>query len=903
MIIEQLTLGHWRGYRDPHCFRFGPGLNLLLGNNEAGKSTLFEALACLLFDSHTGRRRELAALQPVGTSLAPAAELVFSTGGRRYKVAKQFLEHPQSRLWVARDGGWELEHEGDQADERLRAVLGGQRSTRVLRPEHRGLAQALWYLQRDEPLPAETWDEAVRQGLSGLVATVSESPAERRLAEALERSFAEYYTPTGRIRTGSELATAGAEITTLEQELQQLRDQAAAVDQLRTELEDLAARHRDKAAELERHRAQLPQLAAQAEAAAQGEQEFAALDQRLEGLRGEAAKSSGVLDRVRHRSAQIQEKAEKRADAQRETEDLEEQRGRKKSEEERHRRQWKEELEPELQQVEGQIARLTALERLLTQQREETNLEQEERRQAHLTREIEAQGKALAELLAPSDREWGEFTKLQRELDDAQAQRRVAAIRVSFEPDDPQAMVRSEPETERVPGVDHPEFLVSRPTTFRLPGFGRVAVRGGGESLAELDEKVRRLTDAAREFLDRFAARDVQELSDRRQERLERERQQSERSRELREAQEREPQVTRRLAEIRAQCAATQQRLADGPPEQLAWDLPRVQQEQADWQRRKDRLIRDIAQAQEWEQAARAAAEQLEQHRQRGQATIIELRSQIRSAAGENAADLAPYGDLDQLERQAQAARDALAQAEQEHAARRAAYREAVEAPRLLHRQAVEAVRSLEQDVSELERQRVDRQARLETGLTEGFYTRLPEVEQRLEQRRQRRLDLQRRAEGARVLRELVEAHRQERSAALTAPVGELLNPWIATLTGGSYDRAELSGELLPQALHSPRYDAQLPVDSLSWGTHEQLVVLLRLSLGWLLSGDEPQLVVLDDPLVNADPLRMQRLNLILQEAAQRLQILLATCDDTPYAGQKASLIRVPEDGRIAAEG
>lgn len=77
----------------------------------------------------------------------------------------------------------------------------------------------------------------------------------------------------------------------------------------------------------------------------------------------------------------------------------------------------------------------------------------------------------------------------------------------------------------------------------------------------------------------------------------------------------------------------------------------------------------------------------------------------------------------------------------------------------------------------------------------------------------------------------------------------------------------------------------------------EQVVVLLRLAMGILLSKDERNLVVIDDRLVNADPVRMRHLCQILEGVAtNHCRVVVATCNDTLYAGIPAEVIRVPWD-------
>lgn len=120
-------------------------------------------------------------------------------------------------------------------------------------------------------------------------------------------------------------------------------------------------------------------------------------------------------------------------------------------------------------------------------------------------------------------------------------------------------------------------------------------------------------------------------------------------------------------------------------------------------------------------------------------------------------------------------------------------------------------------------------------------------------------------------------------------------------LTDGTYEELIFGDELLPESVKTSRYNDHLPIADLSFGTREQVIVLLRLAIGVLLSKDERNLVVIDDRLVNADALRMNRLRLILEEAsAGSCQVIVATCNSTPYSGMSGAVINVPDDGLIS---
>ena len=261
MIIEEITVLNWRGYRGSHTFRFKDGINLVIGRNEAGKSTLFEALTRALFDRHTSKAEGIRAMQPLCSSLGPEVTILFKNGGVRFKVVKRFLQEPFSKLYSERNGLWELNFEGDASDNRLREILSGEGTSRtVARPEHRGLAQALWYLQSDGSIPEKEWNSGVKQGLQGLVEIAARSPKERAILEQLNEVYGEYWTPTGRIAANSELGRLMADMPTIEESVSILRERAHTVENYRSDLEEFQNQEKTNKLEFQQAEKELSSL-------------------------------------------------------------------------------------------------------------------------------------------------------------------------------------------------------------------------------------------------------------------------------------------------------------------------------------------------------------------------------------------------------------------------------------------------------------------------------------------------------------------------------------------------------------------------------------------------------------------------------------------------------------------
>jgi len=71
-----------------------------------------------------------------------------------------------------------------------------------------------------------------------------------------------------------------------------------------------------------------------------------------------------------------------------------------------------------------------------------------------------------------------------------------------------------------------------------------------------------------------------------------------------------------------------------------------------------------------------------------------------------------------------------------------------------------------------------------------------------------------------------------------------------------------------------------VPLDCVSHGTRDQVTLLLRLALCETLSGStEPVPLLLDEPLITADPARRQTLIQFLHNMAGTHQVVLSTAD------------------------
>lgn len=108
-------------------------------------------------------------------------------------------------------------------------------------------------------------------------------------------------------------------------------------------------------------------------------------------------------------------------------------------------------------------------------------------------------------------------------------------------------------------------------------------------------------------------------------------------------------------------------------------------------------------------------------------------------------------------------------------------------------------------------------------------------------------------------------------------PLIEAFSKYLAKLTLNRYTLGEVNETL---EVKITRQDMlQMPSHLFSAGTYDSVLLALRLALLETLFPEGEGLLVLDDCLVNLDPLRKEQAALVLREFADRYQVIFTTCD------------------------
>lgn len=887
MILRSIRVEGWRCFANP--VELGPladEINIVHAPNATGKSSLLSALVRGLFDNHRVTGKDVDSLRPWGRSLAPRLTLVFEHGGASYRLAKRFLDEPRSLLERKEGVKYVRVAEGEKADGYVRSMLSAQQPGRgVSRVTHWGLGQVLYVPQGQLALDGVPGDLAslVRQSLGHQISSPETTPIERRVKEVYLRVFTE----KGRLRTGKEapaFVEKEAEFERLRNRRRELLAEVQDFEEAARSVQDLSAermqakRDADALAEIlkrvrarsdeyvkllgerDTQKARMDSAEVRQRELRQRIQEIHKTRQQIEEARQELARLSLNIPL----QAQEMESLKGRVDAA----SLHLESSRK--DYEKSKELWNDvELAQRFEQARESVAKIGDLLGRI----EEARAQLEEKR------------RLVAEIAAPDKGTLAKIRKAIRERDEAQVRLDAALITLEIVPERAGTLEivaadttgsRSFSAGERLEVRGAPEVSV------KIKGVAAIKARGPTGSVEELRSdlaaairKIEALTvgfgssaiEALEELHERASklksqveaaeARLETLLGGRKQEEIEQDRTRAER--------------------------IIETVLSDRP----AWarDFPGSESLKAAAKAFEADFVRRVRGAESERDAALTSLTEVREQHSKLLSRIEALERAERQLAG-RLAELQQDGRTDQS-RAEEAERAAL-----EWQAAQASLKQIDEAlagfendPR------VEAKKwEAQQDaLQEKSTQALEKQKRAEGRLAEiaarGSYSELAAVEEQL-------ADLERKiktekaySDSVRLLYETLTACRAEVMAAVAGPVEASAARILRRIAGPRMASLKLGESFDLTAVVPPGLAQEVSPEELSGGEKEQVHLAVRLALADLLTKNGRQLVVLDDVLTATDAGRFARILTVLEDYAQRLQMLIFTCHPERYRG------------------
>jgi predicted ATPase len=862
--ILRLRLRHYRGIAEREVAFAPSGVTVVAGPNEVGKSSLAEAVELLFDERDDTAKQRVREIQPVDRDEGSEVEADVALGPYAFTYAKRF--HRKSETLLSLRAPRVEQATGREAHERVRALLDAHLDT------------ALWRALRivqGSPLdaPALAASASLAAALDRAAGVGAGGEREESLFERARAAFDEHWTPTARARRGLIAAQHARAAAQSEAESERSR-----LDQLERDVESEAGL-RARVAQLEQRvgadqaalRAIDAELASLASLRAEAERAAA----RLEAARAE---ESAAVSLARQRGQLVSAHAAAQAEMESLAEALE-------SEEPAHIA-----AAAELRHVEERLAAARrardAAARIALHARRDAALRRGEREQADLLervvrveRERDEVARAREVLAAPpiDDARVAEIAAAQAAVERAEARLAAEGPRVQVHPSiDLEVIVDGR--RERLCAGVRTEQRVAEALVVSLPGIADITVIAGAgvaERRKVLEQATTRLRGLCVEAGVDDHAGAVAALAARRAATAELARSEQRLAQAL--GRDTRASLARRVGDVAARLAAlAAERDPSAQPAPDTLEAAEHALEQAELAASRARESADEAARRHEDAALRFS--RCDQHRSETR-TRLELAGEARADLEVRLADARAELSDEELE----ARREARVHAahETELIAREAAARIAQREPEQLEVRAANARSALVTDERAL---REKRDALLVLGERiaviggEGLFERWQAAERRRARAERELSRLERRANAA---RRLFEVLREERDAArhhYAGPLADAIGALGRPLYGADF-AVELSDELC--VVRRILGGRSLLASQLSAGAREQLALLTRLAAARL-AGGVP--LWLDDALGHTDPERLAALGPLLAAAGETSQVIVLTCSPERFA-------------------
>ena len=248
MKIRSLSVNQFMKFDQPTKLEgLSDGLNVIVGPNEMGKSTLLAALRAAFFEKYSSKSKEIKKLQNCHNYAAPVVSVSFEIDGGLYEIRKRFMKKTYAILNYP-DG---RKLEGDAAEQELQnLILSGGVGTSGKSGDSFGMWNVLWVQQGKSFAPIDLSDRArssLHNALETEVGTVLGGRRGRELPKKFQNRRSQLVTattnrPTGRYKDLIEQsAKLVSEISELNDHRRELTEYLENLESAQTKLDRLVS--------------------------------------------------------------------------------------------------------------------------------------------------------------------------------------------------------------------------------------------------------------------------------------------------------------------------------------------------------------------------------------------------------------------------------------------------------------------------------------------------------------------------------------------------------------------------------------------------------------------------------------------------------------------------------------
>lgn len=882
MIIRRIEVRYFRKLLEPVTVEsLGPGVTLIAGDNEEGKSTLVEAIRTAFFVKHNISGELAEAMQPYKSSVRPEVRIEFELGGQTYRLFKAYCQRPEAEL-VTPTGTFK----GSAAEEELGRLLRVSLSKRIRKDdqhEHEGVFGMFWVEQGKSLVlePNVTGRTSILEALQKEVGDVLGGKRGQRLIAEVSRRREELLTATGKPRGAYAVATqaildVGTELAAVEG---QLANHGRATVELELCLSRLDQYQREGVLEAARERVYAAQQAGERIVGLQAAFRDANLT-----LQTANARHQSAADRAEQRVHLVETLGLADAALKKLVESMEVERNRVSGSRGRlaSKEQALADAEKELALVDQKLRRAEAADRLATARTRLARLQQDHAATLAASQERES-ALAVATGIRVEKPNVNQLRRLHEAVTSARARLESVATQIEISvASGANVLLGNEPV------VGDQRRTLTRATVIEAPGSMRLSIFPGaaiGNPQAELEAANHNL-DEMLQGLGTTSLADAEDQFERRATALSR----ADASARVVAAHAPQglEQLSLHIAATASEVQALELFVGEDPqiePADLSAHVGVLRQSQGKSKDAVDATHHEVEQTRsELNEAINAETDAVARHSHQ-QALCTQYRERVASERA-LVSDEELGATLLQATQEAKSAEIVLS------ASRRALDQADPGTVAQELRMATAAHQQIETDIAGLREKAIRLESELRVGGGLGLGERRDELQSRLAAAHSEAGRIERQAKTLDVLlRVLLDAESAAKEQFLQ-PVTERVQAYLKILLPGT----ELAFDENINIVGLRRGATVEPFQSLSVGTREQLAVLTRLAFAELLQEHgHPAAVLLDDAIVFADDERFERMLRILDKAAEKLQVIVFTCRERDYRPLGAPVIRLAD--------
>ncbi len=886
MNIQTIQLENWKKFTYPVEINLKEGLNVLYGPNESGKTTFIDSVITTFYSKHTSNSQKIKNLIPWGTSLHPRSSISFTKNGQGYRISKGFHER-KSLLEKIVQGSWMKIAEGDQADKQLIELVGGQIPARGdTKSEYWGLGQTLWMVQ-GTPIIREDLNEETHSSMQKMVGATIESEVEKNIIKEINSKFLENFSPKKKeLKKRSRLGILKDEILRLKNELNSSHENIRKKEALMRTLEDnqiLFEKNKTLLKDALKEKGKLDEKVNQAHEHQQNREK---LESEINKLKTEYQTSKERIDEINKSKTEINKIIETNDEINLQLYPL--------NDESSNLNRKMEDNTINVRSLDEQISSYLDEKKIVgiahTAVMDEMSLDEKKNQLKDINElkdDFQSTKKKFDSILVPGEKEFQKIEKLSQEIRDGKTSLKAIGLNIKTTT------------TREMSGdifLDHHQEQFNLSSEFKnwtahqsvkivIDHVGEIKITSGSQDVQGMKETLEKIKTQYQELIDPYPTSDLSQLKSlmNQKESLKNDLKwlQGQLDKKGRKGEE---SIFNEILALENKIKSNWNKIPSGSvySECEGKDKLKVRAELSG----KINQIEDVIN--QLQKDRQQLSEILENDRKTVKSTtdtIVDLKTQLhgnnqRKEEIENRLTRLTEDGLSIEEREYELNQLSVKMEQKERALN--VYMGEIDEIEVKPLKALAGlnnrVERLNDEIRNQEISHAGMERELSMLIAQSTDSGVLEEKLTILKRKESKLETE--VAAIKLLYNLTRFYRENTICKISQPLERKVTGDLEKLLGPKYS-LKFDSKMKPESVDVNGEDASL--DLLSFGTQEQVWCLFRLALGSMLSSGERQLVVLDDPLVNTDPVRMHHALEILEENAQKMQVLVVTCDVDKY--------------------